>query len=216
MRCAPDENCAARRMLKNCQLKKMPALSGWHSDGFIPYYCCAGAGVFAGAVSAAGAGVAVAGAGVVAVGAGVAGAASISCITLFWSDNEPVKLRLDNMINAIRMVAKVQVLLSRKSVVFCTPPIICVPPRLDDKPPPFGFCTMITTINKKHTMVIKTRKTENVFITIYYFVVKALSPKFGLQRNYFFPDISKLKFHTPEWLSDTCVAPSKHGPKSRS
>ena len=78
---------------------------------------------------------------------------------------DPVKLKLDNRINKIKIVAKVQVLLSKKSVVFCTPPIICDPPNDDDKPPPLGFCTIMTMINKKQTIVIKTKKIENVFMT---------------------------------------------------
>jgi hypothetical protein len=85
--------------------------------------------------------------------------------------NVPLKLRLDSNINAIRIVASVQVLLSKKSVVFCTPPSIWEPLIADDNPPPFGFCTIITTINRKQTIVIKTKKIENVLIVICYFVV---------------------------------------------
>ena len=43
-------------------------------------------------------------------------------------------------IRAKSKVANSQVLRSKKSEVFCTPPICCVPPPKDeDKPPPLGF-----------------------------------------------------------------------------
>ena len=49
--------------------------------------------------------------------------------------------KLDAKIKAIKMAAKVHVLLSKKSVVFLTPPNCCVPPppKVDAKPPPLGF-----------------------------------------------------------------------------
>ena len=77
---------------------------------------------------------------------------------------EPEKLKLESKIKAIKIVANVQVLLSKKSVVFWTPPNICDPPIDDDNPPPLGFWTIITTISKKQTIVIKTKKIENVLI----------------------------------------------------
>jgi hypothetical protein len=75
-----------------------------------------------------------------------------------------VKLKLDNKTNVINDPASTHVLLSKKSVVFCTPPNCCEPPIAEDKPPPLGFCTMITMINKKQTIVINTKKIENVLI----------------------------------------------------
>ena len=46
----------------------------------------------------------------------------------------------DTNIRAKSKVAKSQVLRSKKSEVFCTPPNCCVPPPKDeDKPPPLGF-----------------------------------------------------------------------------
>ncbi len=49
-----------------------------------------------------------------------------------------------------------------------------------------------------------------------YFVVKSQYPKYGLQRNYFFLDISKLIFHKLELLFDIFFVPNKPGPKFRS
>ena len=48
---------------------------------------------------------------------------------------------LDNKINANKSVAKAQVLLSKKSPVFLTPPNCCVPPppNDDDNPPPVSY-----------------------------------------------------------------------------
>ena len=89
----------------------MPALTGWHFNLYQNYYFVAGA---------AGAGVCCAGAaGVVAAGASV-----FSIILDPVSFNDPVKLKLESKIKAIKIVANVQVLLSKKSVVFCTPPNI--------------------------------------------------------------------------------------------
>ncbi len=47
----------------------------------------------------------------------------------------------DSKIKANKSVAKAQVLLSKKSVVFLTPPNCWVPPppKDEDNPPPFGF-----------------------------------------------------------------------------
>ncbi len=48
--------------------------------------------------------------------------------------------KFDNKINAIKTKESVQVLLSRKSEVLCTPPKVCAPPpNEDDNPPPLGF-----------------------------------------------------------------------------
>ncbi len=88
----------------------MPALTGWH----LVYFVCT-TYFFAG--SFAGAGV---------IGAGVAafGITSSVLSIIFESGvpNEPSKLKLESNINKINMPPKVQVLLSKKSVVFCTPP----------------------------------------------------------------------------------------------
>lgn len=83
----------------------MPALTGWHFNLYQNYYFVAGA---------AGAGVCCAGAaGVVAAGASV-----FSIILDPVSFNDPVKLKLESKIKTIKIVANVQVLLSKKSVVF--------------------------------------------------------------------------------------------------
>ena len=50
-----------------------------------------------------------------------------------------LKLKVDNKISAIKIVANVQVLLSKKSEVFCTPPICVEPPNEEERPPPLGF-----------------------------------------------------------------------------
>lgn len=102
--------------------------------------------------------------GVVGAGAVVAGASSITLEPV--SLNAPVKLKLESSTKTINEVAKTHVLLSKKSVVFWTPPSICEPPIDEDKPPPLGFWTIITTINKKQTIVINTRKIENVLIVL--------------------------------------------------
>src|SRR5690606_22719956 len=80
----------------------------------------------------------------------------------------PFKDTFETKIRTINKVANVQVLLSKKSPVFFTPPIICEPPppKEDDRPPPLGFCTMITSINKRQTMMIRTKNIENVFIVL--------------------------------------------------
>ena len=50
------------------------------------------------------------------------------------------KVILESNINISNKEANIQVLLSKKSVVFLTPPICCEsPPNEDDNPPPFGF-----------------------------------------------------------------------------
>ncbi len=51
----------------------------------------------------------------------------------------PPKLKLESKMSTINTVANVQVLLSKKSVVFCTPPNIWEPPMEEDNPPPLGF-----------------------------------------------------------------------------
>jgi hypothetical protein len=86
----------------------MPALTGWHFNLFIFEYYFTGAtgAVEVGAFSAG-----------VFVLAG-AGASVVSIILESESLNEPVKLKLDNKINAINTDANVHVLLSKKSVVF--------------------------------------------------------------------------------------------------
>jgi hypothetical protein len=84
----------------------MPALTGWHFCLLLTTYLVAGA---AGAAGIAGV---------------VAGASVFSMILESVSLKEPVKLKLESKISAIKIVANVQVLLSKKSVVFCTPPNI--------------------------------------------------------------------------------------------
>jgi hypothetical protein len=135
-------------------LKKNASFDRLALDCISSYFYFAGAGVAgAGAVPCAGA-------------AGVfTGASVLSMILESVSLKDPEKLKLESKINTIKTVAKVQVLLSKKSVVFCTPPNICVPLIVEDNPPPLGFCTMITMINRKQTIVIKTKKIENVLIT---------------------------------------------------
>ena len=90
----------------------MPALTGWHLEYVVMIY-------FAGFVAA---GVFCAGA----TGVFVAGTELpvFSMIFESVSLNVPVKLKLESNISAISIVANVQVLLSKKSVVFCTPPNI--------------------------------------------------------------------------------------------
>ena len=53
----------------------------------------------------------------------------------------PGMATLEIKINAKSKTAKAQVLLSKKSVVFLTPPICCEPPppKVDANPPPLGF-----------------------------------------------------------------------------
>ena len=67
--------------------------------------------------------------------------------------------KLDNKINANIAIAKVQVVLSKKLFVFCTPPRDCAPPppNEDDNPPPFGFCTITIKINITATSSITAR-----------------------------------------------------------
>src|SRR5690606_25854189 len=83
-------------------------------------------------------------------------------------ESPPTKLpfiaTLDNKMRTTNIVPNVQVLLSKKSPVFLTPPTIWVPPppKEDDNPPPLGFCTMITNINKRQTKRISTRNIVNV------------------------------------------------------
>jgi hypothetical protein len=89
----------------------MPALTGWHFILFQNDYFAAGA---------AGAGVCCTGA----AGVFVAGASVFSISLESVSLKDPVKLKLESKIRAIKIVANVQVLLSKKSVVFCTPPNI--------------------------------------------------------------------------------------------
>ena len=88
----------------------MPALSGWH------FYIDLKKNYFF-----SGAGVAFTGAGVVAA-AGLLGVAAAGCVLSIifesLSLNAPVKLKLESKIKAIKIVANVQVLLSKKSVVF--------------------------------------------------------------------------------------------------
>ena len=84
----------------------MPALTGWHFNICITIYFVAGAAGAAGEVGV------------------VAGASVFSIILESVSLKEPVKLKLESKISAIKIVANVQVLLSKKSVVFCTPPNI--------------------------------------------------------------------------------------------
>ena len=57
----------------------------------------------------------------------------------FWA-NPLLKETFERRIRAARRIANVQVVLSKKSFVFLTPPTTCVlPPKLEDSPPPFGF-----------------------------------------------------------------------------
>ena len=61
-----------------------------------------------------------------------------------------------------------QVLRSRKSEVFWTPPICCPPPPKDeDRPPPLGFWTITTKTSRKHTKMIKAMKIEKLPIIFY-------------------------------------------------
>ncbi len=64
--------------------------------------------------------------------------------------------KFDNKINANNEIANVQVVLSKKLFVFCTPPKDCAPqpPNEEDNPPPFGFCTI--------TIKIKITATNNM------------------------------------------------------
>lgn len=80
----------------------------------------------------------------------------------------PIMKTLENKISANIMVASVQVLLSKKSLVFCTPPICAPPPppKDDESPPPFGFWTIITTTNKKATIIIKNKNIVNVLMSV--------------------------------------------------
>jgi len=116
----------------------MPALTGWHFVLLYPkdYFLAssvAGFVVSAGVVALFS----------VAAGAeeGIAGVVTaLSSITFEpLSLLPPLKLKLDNKIKAINVAPKYQVLLSKKSVVFCTPPIICELPKVEDNPPPLGF-----------------------------------------------------------------------------
>ena len=100
----------------------MPALTGWHL-----VYCVCTIYFFAGA--------GVIGAGVAAFGV----TASVLSMIFESVSNEPSKLKLESNINKINIPPRVQVLLSKKSVVFCTPPICVDPPNEEESPPPLGF-----------------------------------------------------------------------------
>src|SRR5690606_25580977 len=101
-----------------------------------------------------------------------------------------------------------------------TPPNCWVPPppNDEDNPPPLGFCTIITTTNKNATRTINIKKTVNVLIDSFfnYFVVIFLLPEFGLQRNHFFRDFSKLKFYRLEWPFYNSFVECKLWPKFQS
>jgi uncharacterized membrane protein len=82
----------------------------------------------------------VAGAGVIGAGVAAFGVTASVLSMIFESvPNEPPKLKLESNINKINIPPKVQVLLSKKSVVFCTPPICVDPPNEEESPPPLGF-----------------------------------------------------------------------------
>src|SRR5690606_35901615 len=84
----------------------------------------------------------------------------------------------------------------------------------DESPPPLGFCTIITTTSKNATMIINAKKIVKVLILyLYYYPVISLLPEFGLQRNHFFRDFSKLKFYMPVWLFCSSFARGKPLPK---
>jgi hypothetical protein len=88
----------------------MPALTGWHLIFLKNNYFVAGT---------AGVGTALAGeAGVAGVAAAGVAFCVVSIILDSESPRESVKLKQDNSIKAVNIVANVQVLLSKKSVVF--------------------------------------------------------------------------------------------------
>lgn len=69
----------------------------------------------------------------------------------------PIKNFVDKLI-AINVMANPQVAFSRKSPVRCTPMTWLEPPKVEDRPPPLGFCTRITIISKRQTMIARTIK----------------------------------------------------------
>ena len=70
---------------------------------------------------------------------------------------------------------------------------------------------------KNATITIKTKKIVNVLILyLYYFPVIFRLPEFGLQRNHFFRDFSKLKFYRPELPFYNFFVQGKHVLKSLS
>ena len=74
-------------------------------------------------------------------------------------------IELEIKIKTNKMAANTQVLRSKKSVVFCTPPSCCeLPPNEDERPPPLGFCTMTTKMSKKQMTTVSPKKMVNVLI----------------------------------------------------
>jgi hypothetical protein len=74
---------------------------------------------------------------------------------------------LDNNINKSNRPAKIHVLLSRKSEVFCTPPICWAPPpKEEDRPPPLGFCTITIRTSKKQTRIMRDINIEKLLMII--------------------------------------------------
>src|SRR5690606_22110164 len=134
-------------------------------------------------------------------------------ITLDSAAEPPSRMvTFESRIKTSSNVARVHVLLSKKSVVFLTPPSCWPPPppNEDESPPPLGFCTIITTTSKNATMIINAKKIVKVLILyLYYYPVISLLPEFGLQRNHFFRDFSKLKFYMPGWLFCSSFVPGK-------
>src|SRR3546814_4818682 len=69
----------------------------------------------------------------------------------------PIKNFVERLM-ASSVMAKPQVAFSRKSPVRCTPITWLDPPNVEESPPPLGFCTSITTINKRQARIARTNK----------------------------------------------------------
>ncbi len=96
--------------------------------------------------------------------AGVAGsgATSSTCSVISLFSSSVVVLPTFTMFmpntSTNKAMANVQVLLSKKSVVFLTPPNICglsPPPKAEPNTPPLGFCTSTTSVSNTQTNTIK-------------------------------------------------------------
>ena len=87
---------------------------------------------------------------------------SFNVLLIFTPLSFPLGIaKFANKINANIEMAKVQVVLSRKLLVFCTPPIEepPPPPKVEDNPPPLGFCTITININAIAMIKINIKKT---------------------------------------------------------
>ena len=78
--------------------------------------------------------------------------------------------KFDSIVNEINTIARVQVVFSKKSVVFFAPIIWLLdpPPKVEERPPPFGFWTKTTSTNRTDVMMIKIANTEYILFNFIY------------------------------------------------